>query len=66
MKETEVFSSGDVPIFEDSNGNVYTHADPDFESILKAIDTELHLRGLELLNGDCGSGDYFFCIVDKR
>ena len=63
MKETTVSCYQDVPIIEDKKGNVYSHADSTIPSILEAIDGELKAKGLELLSGDYGSGDYFFCIT---
>jgi len=65
MRETEVGCYQDVPIIEDKEGNVYTHADMGIDSILEAVDTELKPYGLELLNGEYGSNDYFFCIVRR-
>ena len=66
MKETTVSCYQDVPIIEDKKGNVYSHADSTIPSILEAIDGELKAKGLELLSGDYGSGDYFFCIVNRE
>ena len=66
MKETQVSCYQDVPIIEDKDGNVYTHADMNDESIFKAFDSELKTHGLELLVGDYGSNDYFFCIVKRQ
>lgn len=42
---------------------IYTHAEMNDEVMLEAIDKELEPYGLELLVGDYGSSDYFFCIV---
>lgn len=66
MKNTTVSCYQDVPIMEDKEGNVYTHADLNDESIFEAIDNELKVHGLELLLGDYGSSDYFFCIVKRK
>lgn len=66
MKETEVSCYQDVPIIEDKEGNVYTHAEPHPDCILKAVDAELKKFNLELLSGDYGSTDYFICIVKRR
>ena len=53
------------PIPRDEEGNEYTHADMNFDSVFEAIDQELSLKGLDLLLGDCGSSDFFFCIVKR-
>ena len=66
MRETEVSCYQDVPIIEDVEGNVYTHAEMNTDSILIAIDCELQRFNLELLSGDYGSNDHFFCIVRRR
>ena len=66
MKKTEIiFPDEDAPQPEDKDGNQYTHADMNDESILEAIDSELKYLGLELLVGDAGSTDYFFCIIRR-
>lgn len=66
MRNTKVSCFQDVPIIEDNAGNVYTHADMGIDSILEAIDAELSQHNLELLNGDYGSSDYFFCIKRRE
>jgi len=66
MRNTKVSCYQDVPIIEDKDGNVYTHADMGIDSILEAIDAELSQHNLELLNGDYGSSDYFFCIKRRE
>ncbi len=66
MRNMKVTTHGDVPIMEDIDGNEYTHASMDDESIFEAIDCELNAHGLELLIGDYGSSDYFFCIVKRK
>jgi hypothetical protein len=66
MRYTKVSCYQDVPIIEDFAGNVYTHADPGVGSVLEAIDSELSQHGLELLSGDFGSSDYFFCIKRRE
>jgi hypothetical protein len=65
MKETEIIFPHDTPIPEDKNGNVYSHALMNDESIFEVVDAELANHKLELLVGDAGSNDYFFCIVEK-
>ena len=65
MRNIEVTAYQDVPIIEDKDGNIYSHADMNDQSIFEAIDSELKVRGLELLIGDYGSDDYFFCIVEE-
>jgi hypothetical protein len=66
MRNTEIIFPHDVPIPEDKDGNVYTHAEMYYESIVEAIDVELKNHDLELLVGEAGSSDYFFCIVKKE
>jgi len=66
MRNTKVSCYQDVPIIEDKEGNIYTHADSGIDSVLEAIDDELSEYGLELLNGDFGSSDYFFCIIRRE
>lgn len=58
MKETEIIFPHDAPIPEDKNGNVYSHALMNDESIFEAIDAELANHKLELLVGDAGSNVY--------
>jgi hypothetical protein len=66
MIETEVWTCPNgPPIFQDKMGNEYTYGGSQFESLIESIDLELQAHGLELLVGDCGSSDYFFCIVKK-
>ena len=65
MRNIEVTAYQDVPIIKDKDGNIYSHADMNDQSIFEAIDSELKVRGLELLIGDYGSDDYFFCIVEE-
>jgi len=66
MKNVEIIFPHDVPIPEDKDGNVYTHAEMYDESIIEAIDVELKKHDLELLVGDAGSSNYFFCIVKEE
>jgi len=66
MREVPVSCYQDVPIMEDKEGNEYTHSAMDDESIFEAFDKELEHHGLELLLGDYGSNDYFFCIVKRE
>jgi len=66
MKETKVDCDELFPGFKDKDGNIYTHASMNDESIFEAIDCELNAHGLELLIGDYGSSDYFFCIVKRK
>ncbi len=68
MRETEITSDLDAApeVFKDKDDNIYTPADMDTKSILEAIDCELYAHGLELLSGDYGSNNYFFCIVKKK
>jgi hypothetical protein len=68
MRETEVTSNTDdvAGEFKDKDGNLYTHSDMYDEAIFEAIDCELNAHGLELLVGDYGSSDYFFCIVKRK
>ena len=66
MREVPVtIDDNGPPIVKDEDGNEYTHADMNFDSVFKAIDQELHLKGLDLLIGDLGSSDFFFCIVNR-
>ena len=66
MIYTEILFPHDVPIPEDKNGNVYTYAEMCDESIFEAIDVELKKHNLELLIGDSGSSNYFFCILKNE
>lgn len=66
MINTEISSCSDVPIYMDKMGNQYSWAGFDADELLKRIDEELKPYGLELLVGDCGSPEYFFCIVRKE
>ena len=65
MREVPVTMDNDLPIVTDEDGNEYTHADMNFDSIFEAIDKELKRKGLDLLIGDLGSSDFFFCIVNR-
>lgn len=65
MREVPVTTEDDLPIIKDVDGNEYTHADMNFSSVFEAIDQELKIKGLELLVGDYGSSDFFFCIVNR-
>jgi hypothetical protein len=66
MKETKVTCYQDVPVMEDKDGNEYTHSEMDDQAIFEAFDKELTFHGLELLVGDYGSNDYFFCVVKRE
>ncbi len=66
MRNMQVTTYNDEPIMRDMNGNEYTHSDMHDEAIFEAIDCELNAHGLELLIGDYGSSDYFFCIVKRK
>lgn len=66
MKETEIIFPHEAPIPEDKDGNVYTHSEVNDRSIIEAIDSELKEHGLELLVGDAGSWDHFFCIKERE
>jgi len=68
MKEVELKSKHEMPIFIDEDGHEYTHGGEcgDSEALLKAIDLELSVRGLELYVGDIGSPDYFVCIKARK
>lgn len=65
MRENEIFFEDDLPIPKDSRGNIYSHSNMNHEEILEAIDDLLEPHGLELLVGNSGSNDYFFCIVER-
>ena len=65
MKETKIIFPHHVPIPQDKDGNTYTHAELNFESVFEAFDAELVEHGLELLVGDAGSSDYFLRIVKR-
>jgi len=66
MKETEIIFPDDMPVPTDKDGNVYTHAEVNDQAIIEAIDIELKEHGLELLVGNAGSWDHFFCIVQRE
>jgi len=65
MKETIILPNSDFPEFKDKDGNLYRPSDLDPDSIIEAIDNELSEHGLEILSGDYGSSNYFFCIVKR-
>jgi len=65
MREVPVTMDDDLPIVTDEDGNEYAHAEMNFDSIFEAIDKELERKGLDLLIGDLGSSDFFFCIVNR-
>ena len=67
MKEVELKSKDEMPIFVDEEDYEYTHGgDRDEEELCQAIDTELSFFGLELYVGNIGSSDTFICIKKRE
>jgi len=68
VKEKDIESDGECPIFRDDEGREYSYVgafNDSVEDILKEIDSLLIPFGLEIYSGNAGSSDYFVTI-EKR